>query len=184
MNLFHAGYQAIPNPDIHYGRKNADFGQGFYLSDDEFFCHRWAKERRGQQVYLNKYTLDLSGLAVKRFSRDREWFDYIQTNRAGREDTLSQYDVIIGPIANDTIFDTNGILTSGLLDPDISLQALQLGPTYTQAVIKTKRGAEALQFCSCEILPNEHLKSFETDERIEEAAYQEQLGQLLTNLLE
>ena len=30
--LYHTGFSAIPSPDIRYGRKNADFGQGFYLS--------------------------------------------------------------------------------------------------------------------------------------------------------
>ncbi|MDC7301289.1 DUF3990 domain-containing protein [Agathobacter ruminis] len=29
-------------PDIHCGRKNADFGQGFYLTGDVDFAHRWA----------------------------------------------------------------------------------------------------------------------------------------------
>ena len=38
MILYHVGFDIIKNPDIHYGRKNADFGQGFYLTDDkEFF---------------------------------------------------------------------------------------------------------------------------------------------------
>lgn len=32
MLLYHTGYQEIREPDIHHGRKNADFGQGFYLT--------------------------------------------------------------------------------------------------------------------------------------------------------
>ena len=27
LHLFHTGYAEIREPDIHYGRKNADFGQ-------------------------------------------------------------------------------------------------------------------------------------------------------------
>ncbi|MBQ9562757.1 MAG: DUF3990 domain-containing protein [Lachnospiraceae bacterium] len=45
LELFHTGYQIIERPDIHAGRTNADFGQGFYLSDDEEFSKRWARER-------------------------------------------------------------------------------------------------------------------------------------------
>ena len=32
------------DPDITIGRKNADFGQGFYLTDDLDFTRRWARE--------------------------------------------------------------------------------------------------------------------------------------------
>ena len=35
--LYHTGFETIRKPDITIGRKNADFGQGFYLSDDEEF---------------------------------------------------------------------------------------------------------------------------------------------------
>ena len=32
MLLFHTSHQAVQHPDVHLGRANADFGQGFYLS--------------------------------------------------------------------------------------------------------------------------------------------------------
>ena len=44
MLVYHVGFDIIKNPDIHYGRKNADFGQGFYLTDDKEFSYRWAKD--------------------------------------------------------------------------------------------------------------------------------------------
>ena len=58
MRLYHACNEVIKNPDVHYGRKNADFGQGFYLSDDLEFSKRWAKERRGMDTVINVYELD------------------------------------------------------------------------------------------------------------------------------
>ena len=42
LRLFHTGFQVIEKPDIKFGRANADFGQGFYLSNDEEFSRRWA----------------------------------------------------------------------------------------------------------------------------------------------
>ena len=33
--LYHTAFLEIPKPDIRYGRKNADFGQGFYTSMDK-----------------------------------------------------------------------------------------------------------------------------------------------------
>ena len=35
MLLYHAGYREIREPDVRFGRKNADFGQVFYLTADE-----------------------------------------------------------------------------------------------------------------------------------------------------
>ena len=62
MILFHAGYEIIREPDIHYGRKNADFGQGFYVTSDEEFARRWARSRKDSESIVNRYELDTSGL--------------------------------------------------------------------------------------------------------------------------
>ena len=112
IELFHAGFQEIRNVDIRIGRTNADFGQGFYLSPDEGFCRRWAREKKGQNAWINGYTLCTEGLNIKEFRRDGEWYDYIFRNRAGYPDSLSEYDVIMGPIANDTIYNLWGVTTS------------------------------------------------------------------------
>ena len=52
MILYHTGFLALPNPDVHYGRKNADFGQGFYLTPEKEFALRWAKERKDEESIL------------------------------------------------------------------------------------------------------------------------------------
>ncbi|MBQ4253600.1 MAG: DUF3990 domain-containing protein, partial [Erysipelotrichaceae bacterium] len=96
MKLYHTGKTEIRNPDVHYGRKNADFGQGFYLTPDVDFAYRWAVD----DAVLNEYELDETGLLIKLFSRDEQWFEYIFNNRRNRDSI--EADVIIGPIANDT----------------------------------------------------------------------------------
>ena len=84
MRLYHTGYEEIREPDIHHGRKNTDFGQGFYMTANEAFACRWARERAGKKTIMNTYELDLEGLALHRFERDTDWFNYIYNNRAGR----------------------------------------------------------------------------------------------------
>ena len=45
MRLYHTGYEEIREPDIHHGRKNADFGQGFYMTaDEEAFAQNFAQQ--------------------------------------------------------------------------------------------------------------------------------------------
>ena len=46
--------------------------------------------------------------------------------------------MVIGPIANDTIFNTMGILSSGFLSPEEALELLRVGPAYTQVALKTE----------------------------------------------
>ena len=82
MLLYHTGFQEIRDPDLHYGRKNADFGQGFYLTSNLAFAQRWTKERKNQPAVLNTYELDLTDLTVHRFLRNTAWYDYIFNNRA------------------------------------------------------------------------------------------------------
>ena len=133
MRLYHTGAVEIREPDILRGRKNADFGQGFYLTPDMEFARRWA---RGDAI-VNEYELDVTGLAIHRFERNEDWFRYIFYNRRLR-DGLSA-DVVIGPIANDTIFDTLGIIGSGYLKDEDAMKLLMIGPEYTQAAVKTER---------------------------------------------
>ena len=69
MILYHTSMMEIPVPDIHRGRVNADFGQGFYLTPDQDFSYRWA----WQDATVNRYELDLTGLDVHKFSRSTDW---------------------------------------------------------------------------------------------------------------
>ena len=140
MKLYHTGREEIRDPDIRRGRKNADFGQGFYLSPDRDFSYRWA----GADAVINEYELDESGLLIHRFNRDEDWFSYIFQNRRARDDL--SVDVVIGPIANDTIFETFGIISSGFLKPEDALKLLLVGPEYTQVAIKTEKAAGQLKW--------------------------------------
>lgn len=140
MKLYHTGREEIRNPDIRRGRKNADFGQGFYLSPDRDFSYRWA----GADAVINEYELDESGLLIHRFNRDEDWFSYIFQNRRARDDL--SVDVVIGPIANDTIFETFGIISSGFLKPEDALKLLLVGPEFTQVAIKTEKAASQLKW--------------------------------------
>ena len=178
MILYHTGFLEIRNPDIYRGRKNADFGQGFYLTADQEFARRWAKDRDGEQVILNTYELDTEGLRIQEFCRDEKWFAYISGNRSWEPDP-SDADVIIGPIANDTIYDTFGIITSGVLAPEEAMRLLMIGPEYRQIALKTEKAASQLTWLSAEVLDIEALKEYRETVLEEQAAYQKELAEAL-----
>ena len=180
--LYHTGVQQIQNPDVHFGRTNADFGQGFYTTNDPEFAKRWARERKGSDTIINTYELDMSGLDILCLQRDAAWFQYIYQNRSGQPDVFPKKDVIIGPIANDTIFDTFGIITSGILSPEQSLKLLQIGPAYEQVVLKTKKAAAQLSWISSTVLDHSSLLRYHDVVRHEERSYQSAFARCLEGL--
>ena len=182
MLLYHTGYQEIPRPDVRYGRKNADFCQGFYTTPDRDFALRWARERRGVPTVLNTYELRTEGLCIRYWERGADWYDYLHDNRAGRPDALPEADVVIGPIANDTLYDTLGIITSGFLTRKQATELLQLGPEYRQAVLKTDRAAEKLRWLSGEIISPEEIERCRAVVAEEERSYQTAFAALLEKI--
>lgn len=175
MKLYHVSKKEIRVPDIYFGRKNADFGQGFYLSPDQEFSYRWAAD----DSVMNVYELDTADLEICRFARSPEWFDYIYQNRRAH-DTLAA-DVVIGPIANDTIFDTLGIISSGLLKPSDALGVLKIGPEYIQVAIKSEKAAARLHWIRSEKIEDaahyrELVKKEQDDYQQAFAEYMQKLG--------
>lgn len=174
MILYHTSDREIKNPDIHYGRKNADFGWGFYLTPDREFTYRWA----GSNAIVNEYEFDETGLDIHTFKRDAAWFEYIFNNRRAKDGLNS--DVVMGPIANDTIFDTLGILTSGYLKPEEALTMLEVGPEYIQVAIKTEMAAKQLHFIrseKIEIIEDDALKK-------EQDLYQKEFAEKFEKIME
>lgn len=184
MKLYHTSHQIIRQPDVNYGRRNADFGGGFYLAESRDFAERWASEQKDEKTYVNIYELDLTGLNVVTLTRDAEWVEYIFKNRNGFADSKADADVIIGPIANDTIYDTYGIIGSGLLKNDTALALLQLGPCYRQIAVKTEKAASQLKWLFADELSHSSIAAFRTTVRNEEREYQELFASTLETLPE
>lgn len=174
MKLYHTSNVEIREPDIHRGRINADFGQGFYLTPDREFTYRWARA----DAVVNEYELDETGLVIHRFKRNEEWFEYIFNNRRVR-DGLSA-DMIIGPIANDTIFETFGIISSGYLTTEQAMELLLIGPEYTQVAVKTEKAARQLTW-----LWSEKITEMDEDlRRAEQEKYAVTFAEVMQKIME
>ena len=182
MLLYHTGFEEIKVPDIHVGRKNADFGQGFYLSTDLDFTKRWAKIRKDRDTYINTYELDLDAVKVLRLDRDSKWYEYINNNRNNKADIYPDYDVIIGPIAIDTIYDMYGITTSGFISSEDALKILSIGPVYTQVTLKSENAVRALSFVSSEIVDSATVAGYRDVVEKEEAEFQEEFAKVMEEI--
>ena len=180
LTLYHTGFLELKNPDVHYGRVNADFGQGFYTTDDPEFAARWARRKAGSDTVINQYELDCTGLNVKTFERERGWFDYLYGNRHRMPDAYPEADIIIGPIANDTLYNTMGITTSGMLSAEESLPLLMIGPVYKQIVLKSERAAAQLHWMSSRIITDEEIRHYAAAVKAEEEAFMKEFTERLS----
>lgn len=113
MIVYHGGYTEIRHPKIIVGRNTKDFGTGFYCTLIKEQAERWAK--RYDTPMLNSYTVRINeSLNILEF-RDmtEEWLDFIVRCRHGEPHS---YDIVIGAMANDQIYNfiadyIDGILT-------------------------------------------------------------------------
>ena len=179
MRVYHASAEAIPCPDIRHGRKNADFGQEFYVTGDADFAARWARGGPDGRAVLNCYELELEGLDCVSLSRDEAWFDYIFANRAAKAERYPRADVIMGPIANDTLYETYGIITSGYLSRETATRLLQIGPEFMQLALKSDRAKAALTFLEAKPISAQEIRSKAEQVKKEQEAYQAAFARVL-----
>lgn len=154
MILYHGSNQIIKQIDLSKSRPAKDFGQAFYLSEDKFQAEEMAvfkTETFGGTVVVNEFEFDDSVLSdsdlkIVRFeSYTEEWARFILDNRASKE-TLHDYDIVYGPIANDKIGRQIFNFQAGYIDFDTFVQRIQFpeGITFqwafcTPKAIKTLR---------------------------------------------
>lgn len=127
IKLYHGTCLPIPKPLAKVGRKNLDFGPGFYLTQIESQARNWARivaSRKGRETkaVINIYHFD-DERAIKdrvRFKRfdtyNIEWLNYVVDCRKGKDISLSN-DIVEGGVANDNVIDTvedyeKGIITA------------------------------------------------------------------------
>ena len=135
--VYHGSTSLIDIIDVEKGKPYKDFGNGFYVTQE--FSHarnlavrnkRLEQEWHGQDrtAYVYAYALDINkaqGFAIKEFNvADLDWIRFVLSNRRVRGRT-HDYDIVIGPTAND---DTSLVLKSyfgGLYGDIESERALQ-----------------------------------------------------------
>lgn len=101
MTVYHGGYMPIEHPQIRVGRNTKDFGTGFYCTIIREQAQRWAKRYDTKIVSIYEVRLN-SNLKIKGFREmTDEWLDFIIACRSGKS---HEYDIVIGAMANDQIY--------------------------------------------------------------------------------
>ena len=131
LTVYHGSTEKVETPICRFGRKNLDFGQGFYVTDIREQAITWANNmsrNRNIPPLLNRYHLNreavLKHAKCKFFKAyDEEWLTFIIGNRSG-EDLAKEYDYVEGGVANDRVIDTVNLYMAGLIDATSALREL------------------------------------------------------------
>lgn len=172
MTLYHGSGLVVQRPDISFGKKNNDYGQGFYCTESGELAREWAcpGEKNG---ISNRYQLETDGLRIFRLNGESEeallfWIAVLISNRKLNPDTeiaregacflqsryrmnLETADVVIGYRADDSYFSFVKDFLNNTIHMEQLKRALEMETIGEQVVIKSMRAAAALEFEGYEI---------------------------------
>ncbi len=141
MRLYHSSNLSVQRTDTAHSRDYLDFGKGFYLTSIHEQAVKYAQRfmRRQQEAWLNAYDLTYNPdewKVLEFIAYDKSWLDFVSKCRAG-EDT-SEYDIVIGGIANDKVIQTLDRYFEGELSEDETLGLLKYEKPNNQYCIRTQ----------------------------------------------
>lgn len=113
MEIYHGGYCPIESPRIIESVYAKDFGTGFYCTELKEQAVRWAKRYDTPTVNIYTYT-EKPHLNTLHFTEmNEEWLDFIVGCRNG---VPHDYDVVIGAMANDQIYNYISDYITGVIN--------------------------------------------------------------------
>lgn len=149
MRIYHGTTEVIENPDVKHSKRYLDFGKGFYLTTYETQAQKWALRkamRKNTEAIVNIYELDENWESFRVLSFEEEndkWLDFVCACRKG-EALNSDYDVIIGNVADDDVFKTVDMYFRGLWDKEKVLGELRYYKMNNQICIVNQETIDKL----------------------------------------
>lgn len=156
MMLYHGSYVEIEKPDIAHSRPNVDFRCGFYVTPLYEQAKKWCGKfkRRGQKGIISKYVYDEAlenTLKVLKFDAySEEWLEFILQCRSGQDTT--DYDLVIGGVANDKVFNTVELYFDGLIDKTEAINRLRYEKPNLQMCFRAEKALKLLHFEGSEMV--------------------------------
>ena len=164
--IYHGSKRVIEKPMWGFGKKNNDFGLGFYCTEHEELAKEWATIGM-TNGFANKYSIDVEYLNILNLNSSKytilNWIAVLLENRLFSVSTpiankarrylidnfginVNAYDLIIGYRADDSYFD----FAEAFINNSISIcqlsQAMKLGNLGEQVVVKSEYAFSLLRY--------------------------------------
>lgn len=151
--LYHGTGATFENPDLDNSREDVDFGVGFYTTQNKEMAKKWSSSKRKSTI--NTYSFNRIGdLKIYTFKLDEEWLDFVTNNRLGidSQKKYDKYDILIGPTAENKVFDTVNEYIKGTYTKKEAIQYINVAGFDQQIVFKTGKAIQSLKFIKRELL--------------------------------
>ena len=159
MFLYHGSNIQVQEPLILTRLRALDFGAGFYTTSSREQAEKWArvvtKRRQTGVPTISIYSFQESvpdNVKILKFeSPSGDWLDFVVANR--KEQLVSmQYDLVIGPVANDTTLPVIDDYADGKYTKDEAIRRLLPQKLTNQYAFLTDRALPLLTFSGCEVI--------------------------------
>ena len=171
ITIFHGSEKIIEHPMWGEGRKNNDFGIGFYCTESLELAKEWAVSSL-HDGFANKYTLDTKHLNILNLNSSAytilNWIAVLVEHRLFSITTpvarraknyliekfsinVNAFDIITGYRADDSYFDYAESFINNAISIEQLAQAMKLGKLGEQIVIKSKYAFTKLKYEGFEV---------------------------------
>lgn len=142
--IYHGSNTAVENPRILINGHYKDFGYGFYCTNFEKQAKRWALTKKNKHV-VNVYSYteskNLNCLIFKEMSD--KWLDFVVSSR---QDERHDYDIVEGPMADDTIWNYVDDFARGMISRTAFWELVKFKYPTHQIVFCTKAALKCLEY--------------------------------------
>ena len=143
MEIYHGSTVIVENPEIRIEKFNKDFYFGFYCTVMEQQAIRWATRFGDGIVNVFEYVPNDSLKILKFEKMTEEWLDFIIACRSG---TPHDWDIVEGPMADDTIYNYIQEFQDGKISREAFWTLAKFRYPTHQISFNTKKALETLKF--------------------------------------
>lgn len=144
MQIYYGSNVIANKPKIITDGFYKDFGYGFYCTNFEKQAKRWALTKKNKHV-VNVYSYtenkNLNCLIFKEMSD--EWLDFVVSSRKG---IRHEYDIVEGPMADDTIWNYVDDFARGLISRIAFWELVKFKYPTHQIVFCTEAALKCLEY--------------------------------------
>lgn len=141
--IYNGSYMKIEFPEIRKHRFTKDFSWGFYCTEIKEQAEKWASKFNTSMI--NVYELrEIEALNIKKFEDySDEWLEFVVNCRSGN---IHGYDVVVGPMADDTIYDYIEAYTQGQMNKQKFFELMKFKYPTHQISFHTIKALDHINF--------------------------------------
>ena len=150
MKVYHGSDTVVQKPRILHSKRRMDFGSGFYTTQSRTQAEKWARSvrrrRDSPEAFVTEFDYEEKPeMNVLIFDGpSAEWFDFIIRNRKGT--FTHDYDIILGPVADDSVYDTLFLFESGYITREEAIRKLNSAKLDGQILFHTDKSLECITY--------------------------------------